>query len=539
MSFGMVSGDSAFFEPIKAGWLHECATRNVTCHYLPVNYTFYFEEQADLYSHPCVPLMLDLIEMGVDGISAACKFEDVTPWQKAHDAGIPLVAFDSKPPEGFPIPLEAYVGTDHNFLGRTMARLLKQLKPEGGDFGIVFTPAFDERVDGFRDEIFKDNDRDDRAHWYEVDLPILSYDLPNGIDQFHRFMEMLAQQDPTAIIFMYQTPMRAENYTDFIDEHRHRDILYLGTDGSQYQLEYLNRRYVDGLVGQLPYDMGAFSAEILHNAAAKKKEEALTAKDTREADIDHQSNEIVLDIPELPLVPTNLVAYNLIPIELPPVEVEQSLLGPLVIAGFTCFGILILSCILCVGWTVLNRTGVVVKASQPVFLLMTISGIVLMASALIPLSYDDGGNPELLDDSFRVGICMTIPWFLFSGFTVTFAALFSKTWRVNKFFHSKSAFGRLKVSEFDVLMPFVVLLSLNFVVLICWTVIDPLTYEREFLLGTDYWNREIASVGRCRSDHAVAYLVVLALCKSAFVWTASPLSTFDAPFSHKFSFHLQ
>lgn len=54
------------------------------------------------------------------------------------------------------------------------------------------------------------------------------------------------------------------------------------------------------------------------------------------------------------------------------------------------------------------------------------------------------------------------------------------------------------------------LLSLNIIVLICWTVIDPLTYEREFLLGTDYWNREIASVGRCRSDRPAAYLVPLA-----------------------------
>jgi 7 transmembrane sweet-taste receptor of 3 GCPR len=112
---------------------------------------------------------------------------------------------------------------------------------------------------------------------------------------------------------------------------------------------------------------------------------------------------------------------------------------------------------------------------------------------------------------------MSIPWLAFTGFTCTFAALFSKTWRVNKFFHTKSQFGRIKISEFDVLLPFTVLLSLNFIVLICWTVIDPLTYEREFLLGTDYWNREIASVGRCRSDRPAAYLVPLACGKSVFL----------------------
>jgi ABC-type sugar transport system substrate-binding protein len=509
LTFGMVSGDSTFFDPVKAGWEAECTNRNVTCLYLPVNYTYYFEEQADDYVHPCIPLMLDLIEMGVDGISAACSFDDLTPWQMAHDAGIPLVAFDSKPPEEFPIPLEGYVGTDQTFLGRTLARLLKQLRPEGGRFGIVHTPAFVDRVEAFRDELTKENEREDRAHWYEVDLPIQSYDIPNDIDQFAWYMEFLAETNPTAMIFMYQTPMRGDNYTQFIDKHRHRNITYIGTDGSDYQLEYLSRRYVDGLVGQLPYDMGAFSVDILLKAALKEKKPIDVQTERQHSN--HE--EVVLDIPELQLIPTNLVAYNLIPIELPELIVDQNLLKSKVIAGYLCFGIVTVSCALCCGWTIVNRNGVVVKASQPAFLVMTLFGIFLMASALIPLSFDDDGNPEIATESFKRGICMSIPWLLFTGFTCTFAALFSKTWRVNKFFHSKSQFGRIKISEFDVLVPFVVLLSLNIIILICWTAIDPLTYEREFLLGLDYWNREIASVGRCRSDHPAAYLVPLACGK--------------------------
>jgi DNA-binding LacI/PurR family transcriptional regulator len=508
LTFGMVSGDSTFFDPVKDGWEAECTNRNVTCLYLPVNWTYYFEEQADDYVHPCVPLMLDLYEMGVDGISAACTFDDISPWQKAYDAGIPLVAFDTKPPEGFPIPLEAYVGTDQNFLGRTLARLLKQLRPEGGTFGIVHTPAFVDRVEGFRDEITKDNEREDRAHWFEADLPIQSYDTPNDIDQFSWFIDMLAETNPTAMVFMYQTPMRAENYTQFIDKHRHRNITYIGTDGSDYQLEYLSRRYVDGLVGQLPYDMGAFSVDILHKAASEEKKHTDVQKEQQ-----HSNHEIVLDIPELPLISTNLVAYNLIPIELPEHVVDQNLLGTKAIAGYLCFGIMALSCVLCCGWTIVNRNGVVVKASQPVFLVMTVFGIFLMASALIPLSFDDDGKPELVTESFKLGICMSIPWLVFTGFTCTFAALFSKTWRVNKVFGTKAQFGRIKVSECDVLVPFIVLLSLNIIILICWTAIDPLTYEREFLLGMDYWNREIASVGRCRSDRPAAYLVPLACGK--------------------------
>lgn len=505
LTFGMVSGDSAFFDPVRDGWFAECALRNATCHYLPVNFTYFFEEQKDEYVHPCVPLMLDLIEMGVDGISAACNFDDLTPWRKAYDKGIPLVAFDGRPPEGFPIPIEAYVGTDNVFLGRTQARLLKQLRPEGGTFALVHTPAFEDRVEGFRDEVFKNNDREDRANWLEADLPIDSYAAPDDVDQHPWFMELAAQANVTAMIFMYQTPMRAENYTQFIDKHRHRNITYIGTDGSAYQLEYLSRRFVDGLVGQLPYDMGAFSVDVLYKANIQGRRQVFSEDEKRQ-----QSREIVLDAPDLPLVSTNLVAYNLIPIELPELVVEQSLLDNLVIAGYLCFGIMMVSCIVCAVWTVWNRKCVVVKASQPAFLLMTVFGIFLMSTALIPLSFDDNGNPEEMEQSTRVGICMSIPWLTFVGFTCTFAALFSKTWRVNKFFHTTSQFGRLKVSESDVLFPFILLLSLNIIVLISWTVIDPLTYEREFLLGTDYWNREIASVGRCRSNRPAAYLVPLA-----------------------------
>lgn len=52
--------------------------------------------------------------------------------------------------------------------------------------------------------------------------------------------------------------MRIENYTDYMDRHRHRNITFIGTDDSDYQLDYLATGYVDGLVGQMPYSIGMF-----------------------------------------------------------------------------------------------------------------------------------------------------------------------------------------------------------------------------------------------------------------------------------------
>ena len=376
----------------------------------------------------------------------------------------------------------AFVGTDNVFMGRTMARLLRQLRPGGGTFAII--GAITGRYEGFIDEIYKDNHREDRAHWDPVEV-----DVPESVDDpslsFMEQMEIYAPYNPTAFVIMKQTPMRHENWTQFIDKHRHRNITFIGTDGSDYQLDYLNRRYVDGLVGQLPHEFGTESIKVMY--------QYLT---TYKLDKD--------------FYPTNVVAYNLIPLDLPPLQMDENLLGDLRFVGYTFFGIIICSAITCVSWTISNRKAVVVNAAQPSFLVTVATGVMIMSSTLIPLSFDDGGEAEAHSESFNVGICMSIPWLASVGFTVTFAALFSKTWRVNRIFLSDNSHARVTVSEMDVLAPFLLLLTCNIIVLVCWTVIDPLSYERREYDGTDYWNRVLASYGACTSDSVGYYVMPLA-----------------------------
>jgi gamma-aminobutyric acid type B receptor len=128
-----------------------------------------------------------------------------------------------------------------------------------------------------------------------------------------------------------------------------------------------------------------------------------------------------------------------------------------------------------------------------------------MASSSIPLSFDDS-NKQL----GMTGICMSIPWLCFMGFAITFAALYSKTRRINRIFRSGQACTRVEVKPHQVLIPFLLLVSANAIVLICWTVLDPLTYERVNHEGTDGWNRVISTYGTCRSEHGWRYLVPLA-----------------------------
>jgi hypothetical protein len=64
------------------------------------------------------------------------------------------------------------------------------------------------------------------------------------------------------------------------------------------------------------------------------------------------------------------------------------------------------------------------------------------------------------------------------GFAMTFSALFSKIWRLNRIYHNASNFRRVKVRKIDVMLPFVVLMSANFAVLLAWTLVDPRVWHR-------------------------------------------------------------
>jgi ABC-type sugar transport system substrate-binding protein len=488
LHFAMASGGSAFFEPIRQGWEDKCRELDIECEYHMENATWWETEYVGDDPKPCLYQMRDFLARGVDGMAVKCNFDHEVFYQ-AQEQGIPVVAFAGT----HPAPHTAYVGTDNFYLGQAMARLLKQLKPEGGTYVTTHNgDSATERHFGFVAEIEKDNNRPDKAHWYAHPLLDFNFsgDLGETDDDRMVNMERIAAHNPTALMFMYQTPTRHPNYTDFVERNRFRNITYLGTEGNGDELGYMVRRFIDGLIGQLTYDMGSLAAETLYKIVTQGPDSVPKVQNTK------------------------LVNYNLVPEQLPDPDIDQNLLGNLVYVGYTCFGIIVVCTLICAGWTAYYRNGIVVRASQPVFLGMLATGILLMGSTLVPLSMDDNGRyfEEFEEkEAYYTGICMSAPWLAFVGFVVTFSALFAKTWRINKFFRSAKIYGRIRVSPVDVLAPFAVMLSLNVVILTVWTVVDPLTYVRSFDRGLDIWNRDIASSGKCTSENAVAYLVPLAL----------------------------
>jgi ABC-type sugar transport system substrate-binding protein len=436
LRFGILNTGSPASAAVQRGWNQSCRDAGAVC--------YYAVSDGETCLEPRLTILRDYLEMGLDGIAVKPCDDDAIRdlFEEAAGLGIPVVTFDSDVENS---TRDAYLGTDNYFMGATLARQLRQHRPEGGTYCLVGSK--EERVRGFRHVISRYNNRTGSlGKWSEIPQhpKAMEWELAKN---WTALLEHCANHNPTGMVLVYQSPMRDPvGWETFVRTNRWRNITMIGVDASDYQLDYLNRRLVDGLVGQLPYEIGQVALQVLLEKATSGSLES-------------------------DFYPTNLVSYNVIPIELPPLTVDQNLLGGVKVLGYACFALVAVASAACAGWTFACRRAVVVQAAQPAFLHMVAGGTVIMASALIPLGMDIGD--ELYDQAplpYRVGICMSVPWLAFTGFTVVFAALFSKTWRVARLFlksgdGASSPFARNAVAVRDVLAPSVVLMTCNFVVL--------------------------------------------------------------------------
>jgi gamma-aminobutyric acid type B receptor len=87
--------------------------------------------------------------------------------------------------------------------------------------------------------------------------------------------------------------------------------------------------------------------------------------------------------------------------------------------------------------------------------------------------------------------------YLFSvGFSMTFAALFTKTWRINIVYANARKCRRVTIRARDVLLPFAILIVLNMIILITWTIVAPLRWER-VIMEEDMFGQPVKSRGTC------------------------------------------
>jgi hypothetical protein len=191
-------------------------------------------------------------------------------------------------------------------------------------------------------------------------------------------------------------------------------------------------------------------------------------------------------------LPTNAMEMNLIPIGLR-------------IFGWLLAGLVILLSSWFIWWTIRHRKKSMIRASQPIFLCQLCVGTIIMASSIIPLSLQE--PVKGLDAS-----CMAIPWLFTTGFVTSFSGLLAKQWRINKIFRTSGEMRRTEIKAKDAMWMCGLLLAVNYVVLLAWTLVAPLQWTRVPMENFDSFGRSVESYGTCwytESSSQSTFLIVL------------------------------
>lgn len=182
-------------------------------------------------------------------------------------------------------------------------------------------------------------------------------------------------------------------------------------------------------------------------------------------------------------------------------SINNNYLGSIRAYGYVLVALAIGFSLVSAVWVLKHRKTHIVRASQPFFLVLISLGAGILGSAIIPMGIDDGvASVEVCSRA-----CMVIPWLLVLGWTIVFAALFSKLTRMCMVFNSAARFRRVTVTEKDVLHYFAILLACNLVLLLVWTFVTPLEWTRIQTSRTE-------SYGKCVSTgDKVAWLIIISL----------------------------
>lgn len=255
--------DNPFYFPTRSGCVDQSIQLSLTGD-RPVDCIFIgpavYEDDSDGSEQGRIVSRL-LDERAVDAIAVAVRRTAVMEpiIERANREGIPLVTFDADSPRAQRI---AYIGTDNYFFGQTIAKVLKQLEPNGGSFGTLTSAEsanLHDRMNGFLDEMLKD------GKWQQVEgSPI---DVQSNHTKYLEGMQMFANAatTPTAIAPVMASTIQFNEWRSFVEEHARKNITLVSGDSSDIQLQFLERGYVSGLVGQMPYEMGAISVQVLYS----------------------------------------------------------------------------------------------------------------------------------------------------------------------------------------------------------------------------------------------------------------------------------
>lgn len=278
--------NNPFFDQARDGCMKAEAASGgkFTCEYIGPGEHGGGEEQ--------VQVVLDLIAKRVDGIAVSPSNAAAMgkALERAKEAGIPVLTWDSdllEKDKGLRI---AYVGTKNYDIGVNLAKRVQELKPDGGTICIQSGGAaaanHNERMQGLRDTLAGVSSAKapgerltGQQGWTEVDgCPLYTDDdFPRSVQQMEDILAKYPDLDaftPTGGFpqFIPQAYARvAEKHKARIDDG---SLALVVADTLPVQMDLMKKGLSQGQVGQRPFEMGYKTMNFLYEIVAEKKNPA-------------------------------------------------------------------------------------------------------------------------------------------------------------------------------------------------------------------------------------------------------------------------
>ena len=253
--------NNPFFNQARDGCMVKADELGVTCE-------FTGPPQTEIA--PQIQVLEGLIQRGVDGIALSpVDASSVVPViQRAKEAGIPVITFDSDAAEGS--GRLTFVGTDNFAAGQELGKLFLRFAPNGAKYGIVTgglgAQNLNQRIAGFKDVVTGES---------YVEVGGSPFPTNDDINRGVQLIEQMitANPDLNAIVMVGGWPLFApEAYKSALQkveaQVKANEFVIVSFDTLPSEVQLLKEGYVHGLVGQRPYAMGEKSVELLYNLVA-------------------------------------------------------------------------------------------------------------------------------------------------------------------------------------------------------------------------------------------------------------------------------
>ena len=236
-----------------------------------------------------VQVVNDLIAKRVDGIAVSPSNAAAmgSTLRQAKEAGIPVLTWDSDLLEKDKALRIAYVGTKNYDIGVNLAKIVQQIKPQGGTICIQSGGAaaanHNERMQGIRDTLAGTPSSKSPGErltgqngWTEVDgCPLYTDDdFPRAVQQLEDILAKYPNLDaftPTGG-FPQFIP---QAYKRVAEKHKQRladkSLALVVADTLPVQMNLLKEGLSLGQVGQRPFDMGYQTMNFLYQIKTENK----------------------------------------------------------------------------------------------------------------------------------------------------------------------------------------------------------------------------------------------------------------------------